>query len=207
MQNRRSVTFAVALIAAATLSAQAQESGKAHWGVQADFAGVNVPKAIIERVEGLPEQPSIAGRSHGVGVVRFHADGAPSYALQYSRLYVNIEGSGPEFGAIRQISGAATLRGFMATKYVNFVRRRFVSGGLAVGGGVGNGRAHYVRNVTFQGTPYFVEANSYDRTIPLFEILGRVDVRPVKYVSVGPYYGIRNGTLALGVALRLHAVR
>jgi len=35
----------------------------------------------------------------------------------------------------------------------------------------------------------------------------KVDVRPVKYISVGPYYGIRNGTLALGVALRIHAVK
>lgn len=94
----------------------------------------------------------------------------------------------------------------MATKYVNFVSRKRVSGGLALGGGVGKLDAGYTRhNVFFLGTRFFVEANQYNRAFPPFEILAWMDVRPAKFVSVGPYYGIRNGTLALGIAVRTHA--
>jgi hypothetical protein len=91
----------------------------------------------------------------------------------------------------------------MATKYVNFVHRKRVSGGLALGGGMGKLDAVYSRDETFLGTQRFVEAHRYSYPFPLFEILGRVDIRPIKYLSVGPYYGIRNGTLAFGGAVRI----
>ena len=105
------------------------------------------------------------------------------------------------------ITGTGIVRGFMATKYVNFVTRKYVSGGLAFGGGIGKLGAGYTHLDIFQGVSRLIDSDTYDRPFPLFEILGRVDVRPMKYITVGPYYGIRNGTLALGVAVRIHAVR
>jgi hypothetical protein len=207
MTNSRCVFHAAAVIIAATLSAAAQDPSKGHWGVQGDLASVNVPQAIIKKIDALPEQPSISGQSFGVGIVRFHPSGAPSYALQYSRLYVTMQGSRQDTTTIRELTGAAAMRGFMATKYVNVITRRYASAGFAFGGGVGTGKAHYARHVQFQGNRFVVEANNYNRTIPLFEILGRIDLRPIRHVSIGPYYGIRNGALAFGVALRLHAIR
>jgi hypothetical protein len=40
--------------------------------------------------------------------------------------------------------------------------------------------------------------------VPLFEILGRVDLRPIKHLSIGPYYGIRDGMFAAGLSVRVH---
>ena len=58
-----------------------------------------------------------------------------------------------------------------------------------------------------KGVSRLINSGTYNGPVPLFEILGRVDVRPMKYITVGPYYGIRNGTLAFGVALRLHLTK
>lgn len=120
---------------------------------------------------------------------------------------VDLAGSRTTGQYTQEITGTGMVRGFMATKYVNVVRRRHVSGGFAFGAGIGKGEANYVRQFRFNGVPYVAESNSYDRVVPLVEILGGVDLRPIKYLSVGPYYGIRNGTLAAGVAVRIHITK
>ena len=88
----------------------------------------------------------------------------------------------------------------MASKHANFFSREKVSGGLIVGGGVGKGELNY--NVTFNGL--FPEGRHEERTIPLFEVLASADIRPVKQISIGPYYGFRNGFLMGGAAVRFH---
>ena len=176
-------------------------------GIQGDVAAVNVPKFAVEQIHALVEKPRISGDTYGVGLVRFNKKGAPAFALQFSSMRVSMNGILQQGPLQRTITGTGRVRGFMATKYVNFVTRKYVSGGLAFGGGIGKLGAGYTRSETFQGVSRLIDSGTYNGLFPLFEILGRVDVRPVKYITFGPYYGIRNGTLALGVALRIHAVR
>jgi len=198
-------TLTIVLCAVPLVHAQGTTNG--HWGVQGDVAKVNLPRFAVEKIDPLFEKPDISGTAFNVGLVRFHGNGAPSYALQFSKLNVDIGGALQTGPALREIAGSGTVRGFLATKYFNFVARKHISGGLAVGGGIGKLDASYTRHEVFQGVRRFVEANVYNRAIPLFEILGRVDVRPVRFFSVGPFYGIRNSTLALGVAVRIHATK
>jgi hypothetical protein len=198
-------TLGIALLS--LCAAQAQEPSNAHWGAQGDASWASIPQSLIENINTLPEQPKVNGTSFGVGLVRFHASGSPSYALQFSQLDADINGKRQSGTILQEITGAGTVRGFMATKYLNVVTRRHWSGGFALGGGVGKLDASYTRFQTFQGTRRLVEANSYDYVVPLFEILGRVDVRPFRFLSIGPYYGIRNGTLVAGGAVRFHFVR
>ena len=159
------------------------------------------------RIHALPEEPDISGTAYGVGLVRFNKKGAPSYALQFSNLRASIEGTERQGQFQRHISGAGTMRGFMATKYLNFVTRKRVSAGLAFGGGVGELKAHYVRSFISLSNISFGAAKHYEHVVPFFEILARIDFRPERHVTVGPFYGIRNGTLAAGVAVRIHFVK
>jgi hypothetical protein len=154
-----------------------------------------------------PSTPTSPATHSQVGLVRFHANGAPSYALQYSQLAADFHGSLAEFGGQRQIRGTGNVRGFMATKYVNVVARKKVSGGFAFGAGIGKGEASYTRTEIFQGVILPIGSNTYNRVVPLFKILGRVDIRPIKALSIGPYYGIRNGMFAAGLAVRMHLTK
>ena len=168
---------------------------------------MNVPMSIVERIHALPEKPDISGTAYSVGIVRFNKKGAPSYALQYSNLRASIEGTEQRGLYQRHITGAGSIRGFMATKYLNFVTRNWVSAGLAVGGGVGELKGHYVRSVVSPSNISFGTAKQYEHVVPFFEILARVDFRPIRHVTVGPFYGIRNGTLAAGIAVRVHVMK
>jgi hypothetical protein len=202
--TQTTVVFGALLIAARVYG---QDSPRPHWGFQGDIGGISFPKFAVEKVDALPERPSVSGKSYQVGLVRFHANGAPSYALQFSKLDADFSGAS-QSGSLRQaITGSGTVRGFMATKYANVVAKKHVSGGFAFGGGIGKGEASYTRQFLLNGVAYAAESNAYNRVIPLFEILARLDVRPVKFLTVGPYYGIRNGTLAAGVAVRLHITK
>jgi hypothetical protein len=177
-----------------------------HWGVQGDAAWVSVPKSIVEKIHALPEKPDVSGFNESVGLVRFNKKAAPSYAFQFSNLRASIEGTQlSQFQ--RRITGAGTIRGFMATKYLNFVTRKRVSAGLAFGGGVGQLNAHYVRSTIVPNTVMFASLKQYQHIVPTFEMLARVDFQPERHLTVGPFYGIRNGTLAAGLALRIHFVR
>ena len=72
-----SLPAALMLAASVAHSANGQEAN-AHWGVQGDVGWANVPHFIVDRIGALPERPDITGRSYQVGLVRFHANGAPS---------------------------------------------------------------------------------------------------------------------------------
>jgi hypothetical protein len=194
-------------VLAVVSSAYALAQDKPHWGIQGDVGHVSFPKFAIEKIDALPERPDVSGTTYSVGLVRFHASGAPSYALQFSKLDADFSGAQQLGSFRRELAGSGTVQGFMATKYVNVVARKHISGGFAFGGGIGRLKANYVRSTSLVGIPQSLEANSYDRVVPLFEILGQIDIRPIKYLSIGPFYGIRNGTLAAGAALRLHFVK
>ena len=120
------VLFALTVVLFVIPTANAQDP-TGHWGVQGDVARVNVPKSIVENISALPEKPDISGTAYSVGLVRFNKKGAPSYALQYSNLRASIEGTEQQGQFQRHISGAGSMRGFMATKYLNFVTRKRVS--------------------------------------------------------------------------------
>jgi len=200
------VLFALTVMLFVIPTANAQDA-TGHWGIQGDVARVSVPKSIVEKINALPEKPDISGITYSGGVVRFNKKGAPSYALQYSSLRASIEGIQQQGQFQRHISGGGSMRGFMATKYLNFVTRKWVSGGLAFGGGVGELKAHYVRSFIAPGNISFGAAKQYGHVVPFFEILARVDFRPMRHVTVGPFYGIHNGTLTAGVALRIHTIK
>jgi hypothetical protein len=55
--------------------------------------------------------------------------------------------------------------------------------------------------------PVFQETNTYNYDAPAFQILGEVDVRPIRQLSLSPYYGVRDGMLVLGGAVRIHFTR
>ena len=200
------VLFALTVALFVIPTANAQDA-TGHWGVQGDAAWVRAPKSIIGKIHALPEKPDITGATYRAGLVRFNEKGAPSYAFQYSNLRAGIEGTEQQGQVQRHVSGAGTMRGFMATKYLNFVTRKRVSAGLAFGGGVGEVKAHYVRSFISAGNISFGTAKQYEHVVPLFEILARIDFRPERHITVGPFYGIRNGTLAAGVALRIHTFK
>jgi hypothetical protein len=65
---------------------------------------------------------------------------------------------------------------------------------------------NYTRRITTGSTLMFQERRSYDAVVPIFEILAQADFRPVRHLSVAPYYGIRSGTLTVGAALRIHFI-
>jgi hypothetical protein len=199
--------FILTVLAVVSFANALAQDTKSHWGIQGDVGHVSFPKFAIEKIDALPERPEISGTTYSIGLVRFHGNGAPSYALQFSRLTADLAGSRTNGLLSQQITGGGTVQGFMATKYVNFIHTKRVSGGFAFGAGIGKGEASYTRQFLLNGVAYAAESNAYIRVIPLFEILGRVDIRPIKYLSVGPYYGIRNGTLAAGVAVRLHITK
>ena len=200
------VLFALTIVLFVIPTANAQDA-TGHWGIQGDVARVNVPKSIVEKINALPERPDISGTAYSVGIVRFNKKGAPSYALQYSSLRAAIEGIQQQGQFQRHISGGGSMRGFMATKYLNFVTRKRVSAGLAFGGGVGELNGHYVRSTIAPDVVTFASVKQYKHIVPMFEMLARVDFRPERHLTIGPFYGIRNGTLAAGLALRIHFVR
>jgi len=193
------------VVAASVARLWSQEEG-AHWGVQADGGFFITPRFIVEEIHSLPEIPSIDGPSFLAGLVRFNNRGAPTYAFQYSQLSADIAGSLSDQRGRASVVGDATMRGFMATKYLNFVTRPRFSAGVGLGGGVGKLEASYTRSVI---SPFFTfnETRRYDYTIPLFEIHGRVDFRVSRYVTIGPYYGVRNGLLGGGGSLRVHFLK
>jgi hypothetical protein len=95
----------------------------------------------------------------------------------------------------------------MATKYLNFFTNSRVAAGVGLGGGVGVVDASYVRTLSSVRGSVSSDRHSYNYTVPLFEINGRVDFRVSRYVSVGPYFGIRNGTLGGGGCVRVHFLK
>src|SRR5437870_13331017 len=50
-------------------------------------------------------------------------------------------------------------------------------------------------------------AISKSTAVPPFEILGCINFHPARFLTSGPFYGLRNATLAAGISVRLHFVK
>ena len=180
---------------------------RAHWGIQGDYVTGQVPRAFVEQIKDLPEQPVIDTKSFNAGLVRFHANGSPSWALEFSKMQMTLEG-GLATGPVRQeLRATATVRGAMITKYFNFFSNRYISGGLAFGGGAGQVDASYYRFQVPPGPAVITEQDTRQLVVPLFQALAQVDIRPVRWISLSPFYGLRNGSLGAGGAIRIHLTR
>ena len=184
-----------------------QAADEAHWGVQGDGGYFLVPSFIVDEIHTLPETPSVEGASFQAGVVRFNGRGAPNFALQYSQIEADIEGSIGDARGTASVRGSGSMRGFMATKYVNFFSNDRVSAGIGLGGGVGRLEASYTRRVSTPTIVVFSEFRNYDYAIPFFELIGRLDIRASRYATIGPFYGVRNGMFGGGVCVRIHFLR
>jgi hypothetical protein len=192
--------------------AVAQDS--AHWGIQGNYYRGDLPSIVVDKLSTLVEKPDITSKDWDAGVTRFHADGSPSWSVEYMKMQLSGQGSKSLLDPIRsvvigsqEIRGSGTIRGVMATKYVNFFSRKYISAGLAFGGGVGKLDANYFRYQVPPGAGVITERKSYDYTIPTFQILAQVDIRPVRWVSLSPFYGLRNGTIGMGGSVRIHFVK
>src|SRR5262245_6039108 len=131
------------LVCALSLSAQ----NGPHWGIQADYSVGVVPDFIVDQFNDLVEKPQIDAKTYNAGIVRFHGNGSPSWAIEFTKTQLNLEGS-LQTGPVRQeLRGNGWIRGAMATKYTNFFSNRYFSAGLAFGGGVGKLEANYYRFV------------------------------------------------------------
>lgn len=191
------------LLAAVPLLAQ----NAPHWGVQGDYFRGALPGFVVDQIGDLPEKPTIDAKGYQAGLVRFHAKGSPSWAVEFTRMDLTIEG-GMNIGPVRQeVRGSGRLRGVSITKYANFFSARWISGGLAFGGGAGQLEASYYRYQVPPGPSVITDRDSVDRWVPTFQAFAQVDVRPVRWVSLSPFYGLRNGMLGGGGAIRIHFTR
>ncbi len=194
MSRVKRMHIMIALCAAPTAFAQ-----NAHWGVQAEGSYGPLVGFIIDRfsdqLEGYKVQTGNAS-SFSTGLVRFHANGSPNFSVQYFQM--NASANATRFPD--RADGTGAVHGVMATKHFNFFSREKVSGGLIAGGGIGKGEVDY----TISHSGIFVRQEHEDHVAPLFELLASVDIRPVKQLSIGPYFGFRNGFLMGGAAVRVH---
>jgi hypothetical protein len=195
--------FAFLLLLAPIAAAQ----DEAHWGAQGDYFRGAVPGFIVDQIEDLPERPQIDGEGFNTGLVRFHGDGSPNWAVDFSKIDLTLAG-GMTTGPVRQeVRGNGTARGAIFTKFLNFFSTRYISGGVATGIGLGNLEASYIRYQVPPGSSIITGGDSIDRVVPLFQATVQADFRPVRWISLSPFYGLRNGTLGGGGAIRIHFTR
>lgn len=200
--------MSLAVIAGGSLSLQGQD--KAHWGVMGSGAKARVPEWLLDFAREAfdfreLDDLKLEGYTFNAGVVRFNANGAPSFALQFSKTQLDITGTRTFVvgSSTRTLDGTGVLNGFMATKYANFYSNEHVSVGIGAGGGVGRLEADSAYTDTTP-TSVTVEREELRRTLPLFEIFARLDIRPAKPVSFGPEFGLRNGAVMIGGAVKIH---
>src|SRR5687767_5758742 len=84
----------VAVVLCMTVALRAQE---AHWGLMGSGAYTRVPEFLIDLAEEAYDfreltNLSLEGATFNVGVVRFNDRGAPNFALQFSRMELDITG-------------------------------------------------------------------------------------------------------------------
>lgn len=202
IKSRSPICLLFAAFLAGPAVSTAQETP--HWGVQGDYYWGKVPNFVIDRIDDFSERPTVNSNGYNLGAVRFKANGAPSWSVDFSRIRLDMSGQVDTSSGLQQVAGAGNMRGVMATKFVNFFSRRYFSGGLAFGGGVGTIEGHYIRYRMPPGPSIITDSDSIDRVVPMFQIVAQADVRPIRWLSVSPFYGIRNGTLGGGAALRIH---
>jgi hypothetical protein len=179
----------------------------AHWGIQGDYFVGAVPRGIVERINDLPEQPDIDAQAYNTGLVRFHANGSPNWTVEFSQTRMTLSG-GLTTGPFRQeLRASAMVRGAMFTKYLNFFSNRHISAGLASGGGIAQVDASYYRYQVPPGPLLITDRDSIQRVVPIFQAVAQLDVRPVRWISLSPFYGLRNGALGAGGTIRIHFTR
>lgn len=205
--SRVALRLSFAILAFALFLASAGRAQEAHWGLQGDYFTGQVPSSIVEQIEDLIETPDIDGKLFDAGLVRFHQDGSPNFAFEYTSTRVTLDGSLQTSLVQQELRGSGTLRGVMATKFANFFSRPKVSFGLAFGGGVGKLEANYYRYTVPPGPSVIFDREEVDYVVPTFQAIAQVDVRPVRWVSLSPFYGMRNGVLGWGGAIRIHFTR
>ena len=125
--------WVVSVLVCAALPSVAQD-GK-HWGLEADGGIGIIPTSLFENSQDrYKASGNLSGYVYSVGLVRFHANGAPSYSLDFSATH--FEGSATDTNTRATYKGNANINGFMATKYVNFVARPRFSIGMGFGAGM-----------------------------------------------------------------------
>ncbi|MCI0622381.1 MAG: hypothetical protein L0387_12090 [Acidobacteria bacterium] len=200
--------MSLAVIVGGSLSLRAQD--KAHWGVMSSGSKARVPEWLLDLAREAYDfreldDLKLEGYTFNAGVVRFNTKGAPSFALQFSKTQLDITGTRTFVvgSSARMLDGTGVLNGFMATKYANFYSNEHVSVGIGAGGGVGRLKANSAYTDTTP-TSVTIEREELRRTLPLFEIFARLDIRPAKPVSFGPEFGLRNGAIMIGGAVKIH---
>ena len=195
--------FSLFLLCPAIIAAQTGP----HWGIQGDYFEGQVPSGIVEKFKDLIERPDIDSKSYNAGIVRFDGNGSPSWAIEFTKSQLTLEGRSVTGPVTQELRGDGTVRGVMATKYANFMSRKHFSFGLAFGGGIGKLEASYYRYQVPPGASVIFNRESVDYTVPTFQAIAQVDIRPVRWISVSPFYGMRNGALGVGGAVRIHFTR
>ncbi len=205
---RSGLLWVISTLVCAALPCLAQD-GK-HWGLEADGGVGIIPTSLFESSQDrYRASGNLSGYVYSAGLVRFHANGAPSYSLAFSATH--FEGTALDTRSSATYKGNANINGFMATKYVNFVARPRFSIGMGFGAGVAPQlKLDYTKTVTV-GTTTTSQQKQYVLNeipvTPLFQIQFRGDIRVSRNLSVGPWGGFRNGLPVVGGAVRVHFLK
>src|SRR5579863_10712457 len=112
---RSGLLWVVSVLVFAALPGLAQDAP--HWGVEADGGYGFFPSSLFQSSQNrYKASGNLDGYDYSVGLVRFHANGAPSYSLDFSGTH--LEGNATDSRSTASYSGSTTFNGFMATKYV-----------------------------------------------------------------------------------------
>jgi hypothetical protein len=200
--------WVISALVCAALPSFAQD-GK-HWGLETDGGYGIIPTSLFESSQDrYKASTNLSGYVYSVGLVRFHANGAPSYSLDFSATH--FEGSASDTRTTAVYKGSANFNGFMATKYVNFVARPRFSIGMGFGIGVAPRlKLDYSKTQTVGTTTTTTNKQYVLNEIPvtpLFQLQFRGDIRVSRNISIGPWGGFRNGLPAAGGALRVHFLK
>lgn len=207
---KRATLIALFPIAATLALAQSQsrsEKPRAYWGFEGGGGYSWVPQSLADQVQNR-YTASLTGTSYSFGLDRFHANGAPSFTLQFIRFSLDAKAVDQQTGI--GYTGHVDVPGFMATKHVNFMTRPRFSFGMSFGAGVG---PQLTANYQPINAPPGVSTAEKTYTLkeipvtPMFEILFRGDIRIQRHFSIGPYAGIRTGFPVVGGVLRVHFPR
>jgi len=205
---RSGLLWVVSGLVFAALPGLAQDAP--HWGAEADGGYGFLPNSLLQSLQNrYKASGSLTGYDYSAGLVRFHANGSPSYSLDFSGTH--LDGNLTDSKSSATYNGSTSFNGFMATKYVNFVARRRFSIGMGFGAGIAPQlKLDYTKTQTV-GTTTTVTSKQYVvnqiPVTPLFQIQFRGDIRVSKNISIGPWGGFRNGLPAVGGALRVHFLK
>lgn len=207
---KRPILIAFCAMAATVALAQSRSSSeapKAYWGFEGGGGYSWVPQALADQVQNK-YTATLTGTSYSFGLDRFHANGSPSFTLQFMRFSLDAKAVDQQTGIA--YSGHVDVPGFMATKHVNFMARQRFSFGMSFGAGVGPQlTANYQQTSGPTGVPGPQKTYTLKEipVTPMFEILFRGDIRIQRHLSIGPYAGIRTGFPVVGGVLRVHFPR